>query len=386
MYNSFKKTAVISAIAAIMSISCCISASAANTTDTTTVPTYSSTSPNSDELPFEISNPYAAGLLDNDDELNNVVENYFNDGAQVDLSGTSISRNDTNITSAATKKNNTVKSETTRAVSTSGEKTSAPAVTSAPSGSTTTSITTPEWLDSPYSDGMLSDDELFNRVMDFLDDGANLNTEGSGMLIGEDIINPEKKGDTDTTSEAEAESFTSGEKIMYSVAASDGSVFYIIIDKGSNGQNVYFLNTVDIVDLASLINSDSENLSAQEKAILAEANVSTVSDDELQDPEAESPDNTAANNSGSSNSVSKPSGSSSNTAAKSDDTMMYIIIGVGVVAAIGIGWYFKIGPGKKKKASFDEEDDEDDEEQQEEYYDEEEETEEAPAEEAYEEE
>lgn len=385
MYNSFKKTAVISAIAAIMSISCCVSASAANTTDTTTVPTYSSTSPNSDELPFEISNPYAAGLLDNDDELNNVVENYFNDGAQVDLSGTSISRNDTNITSAATKKNNTIKSETTRAVSTSGEKTSVPAVSSAPSSSTTTSITTPEWLDSPYSDGMLSDDELYNRVMDFLDDGTNLNTEGSGMLIGEDIINPEKKEETDTTSEAET--YTSGEKVMYTVAASDGSVFYIIIDKGSNGQNVYFLNMVDIVDLASLINSESENLSAQEKAILNEANVTTVSGDEEQDPEAESPDNTTANNSGSSNSGNKPSGSAGTTSAKKDDTMLYIIIGGGAVIAIGIGWYFKIGPGKKKKASFDEEDEEDEEEQPEEYYYDEEETEEeAPAEEAYEEE
>ena len=385
MYNSIKKTSVIIAAAAFMSISCCVSASAVgNPTNTTSVPTYSTSVNSEDTVPFEMSNPYEAGLMDGDD-LNSYAENYLNEGAQADLSGTSISRNDAGVTSATTKKSNTVKSETTSAVVTSGgENTSAPAVTSAPSGSTNTSITTPEWLDSPYSDGMLSDDELYNRVMDFLDDGTNLNTEGSGMLIGEDIINPEKKEETDTTSEAET--YTSGEKVMYTVAASDGSVFYIIIDKGSNGQNVYFLNTVDISDLASLINSDSENLSAQEKAILAEANISTVSDDESQDPEAESPNNPAANNSGASNSGSKPSSSNSNSAAKSDDTTMYIIIGVGIVVAIGIGWYFKIGPGKKKNASFDEEDEEDEEEQPEEYYDEEETEEEAPAEEAYEEE
>lgn len=385
MYNSIKKTSVIIAAAAFMSISCCVSASAVgDPTNTTSVPTYSTSVSSEDTIPFEMSNPYEAGLLDGDD-LNSYAENYLNEGAQADLSGTSISRNDARVTSATTKKSNTFKSETTSAAVTSGdENTSAPAVTSAPSGSTTTSITTPEWLDSPYADGMLSDDELYNRVMDFLDDGTNLNTEGSGMLIGEDIINTEKKEETDTTSEAET--YTSGEKVMYTVAASDGSVFYIIIDKGSNGQNVYFLNTVDIVDLASLINSESENLSAQEKAILNEANVTTVSGNEEQDPEVESPDNTMANNSGSANSSNKPSGSAGTTAANSDDTMLYIILGGGAVIAIGIGWYFKIGPGKKKKASFDEEDEEDEEEQPEEYYDEEETEEEAPAEEAYEDE
>lgn len=385
MYNSIKKTSVIIAAAAFMSISCCVSASAVgNPTNTTSVPTYSTSVNSEDTVPFEMSNPYEAGLMDGDD-LNSYAENYLNEGAQADLSGTSISRNDARVTSATTKKSNTVKSETTSAVVTSGgENTSAPAVTSAPSGSTTTSITTPERLDNPYSDGMLSDDELYNRVMDFLDDGTNLNTEGSGMLIGEDIINPEKKEETDTTSEAET--YTSGEKVMYTVAASDGSVFYIIIDKGSNGQNVYFLNTVDIVDLASLINSESENLSAQEKAILNKANVTTVSGNEEQDPEAESPDNTTANNSGSANSGNKPSGSAGTTTAQKDDTMLYIIVGGGAVIAIGIGWYFKIGPGKKKKASFDEEDEDDEEEQPEEYYDEEETEEEAPAEEAYEEE
>ena len=37
------------------------------------------------------------------------------------------------------------------------------------------------------------------------------------------------------------------------VTARDGSVFYFVIDKGANSENVYFLNTVDESDLAALV-------------------------------------------------------------------------------------------------------------------------------------
>lgn len=240
-----------------------------------------------------------------------------------------------------------------------------------------TVTTTKEWLDSPYADGMLADDDLYNYVMDYLDEGVNLDTQGTGVLIGESVINKE----TDENGEAtETQEFTSGEKVMYSIATRDGSIFYIIIDKGANGENVYFLNSVDIVDLASLINTEDENLSSQEKEILNEANAVTGSYDYTEEvPEDENGDSSVNNN----NSSNNNSGGSTTTAKKGNNTL-YIILGVGAVVAIGIGWYFKVGPGKKKNVGFDEEDDEDEEE---EYYEEEiDEVDEAPAEEAYDEE
>lgn len=237
--------------------------------------------------------------------------------------------------------------------------------------------TTKEWLDSPYADGMLADDDLYNYVMDYLDEGVNLDTQGTGVLIGEDVINKEADENGNAT---EAQKFTSGEKVMYSVATRDGSIFYIIIDKGANGENVYFLNSVDIVDLASLINTEDENLSAQEKEILNSANAVTGSYNYTENvPDEENSGNGADKN----NNTNNNSGNTKAPTQGSNNTL-YIVLGIGAVVAIGIGWYFKVGPGKKKNVGFDEEDDEDEEE---EYYEEEAEEEytEAPAEEAYDE-
>lgn len=47
---------------------------------------------------------------------------------------------------------------------------------------------------------------------------------------------------------------TDNENLQFiTVTARDGNVFYIIIDKGSTSENVYFLNTVDESDLAALV-------------------------------------------------------------------------------------------------------------------------------------
>ena len=47
---------------------------------------------------------------------------------------------------------------------------------------------------------------------------------------------------------------TDNENLQFiTVTARDGSEFYIIIDKGAQSENVYFLNTVDESDLAALV-------------------------------------------------------------------------------------------------------------------------------------
>lgn len=47
-------------------------------------------------------------------------------------------------------------------------------------------------------------------------------------------------------------------KQFITVQSRDGSYFYIIIDRTGNGQNVYFLNQVDLADLKSLANNEKQ--------------------------------------------------------------------------------------------------------------------------------
>lgn len=50
------------------------------------------------------------------------------------------------------------------------------------------------------------------------------------------------------------DNITDNENLQFiTVTARDGSEFYIIIDKGTQTENVYFLNTVDESDLAALV-------------------------------------------------------------------------------------------------------------------------------------
>ncbi len=59
---------------------------------------------------------------------------------------------------------------------------------------------------------------------------------------------------------------TDNENLQFiTVTARDGNVFYIIIDKGSTSENVYFLNTVDESDLAALVEDYTPTSAAEPK-------------------------------------------------------------------------------------------------------------------------
>lgn len=283
-----------------------------------------------------------------------------------------------------------VTTTTTAAVSSEISETGSAEITSVPEGavpeSTATSalvteaVTTTTVLENPYEDGMLADDELFQFINEFLNDGVSFDVDGSGVLIGEDILNPEVGEDYDET-EPDGESgneatenksgylsnYYSGEKLMYTVATRDGNIFYIIIDKSGVGENVYFLNSVDFTDLAALVDTEKETLSKAEKDILQAANESTGSEsnDEGEDNEDENSDSSVGNSSSDDTYTPTTSSGGNNT--------MYIVLAVVAIGVIGVAAYFKVGPGKKKmaaKAAFDDgEDDEDDEsDDEEEYY------------------
>lgn len=221
---------------------------------------------------------------------------------------------------------------------------------------------TPRVSENPQLKAELQNDELYNYLMKYLNDPENFKADGSGVLIDESKINLPNANNSENASNTSTYNYhtenSNGEKMMYTVATRDGSIFYIVIDKSGETENVYFLNAVDAVDLASIIKSgktESDTYTPQEKDIISEAGDTT---------KASSEDN-ASDTSASSSSDTSDQGSAARAQNQKSDTSLYIIVGVAAIAIIGIAAYKKIGPGKKKKApAFDELSDDDDEEEE----------------------
>ena len=104
-------------------------------------------------------------------------------------------------------------------------------------------------------------------------------------------------------------------RLFYTIMTPDEHVFYLVIDKSSNTDNVYFLNAVTVADLlplAEMTEQPTDNVVAPPPATTLEPEQPTETP-----PPAEQ--SQSGNNMG-----------------------MYIIIGILVIAGGGAGWYFKI--------------------------------------------
>ena len=77
---------------------------------------------------------------------------------------------------------------------------------------------------------------------------------------------------------------TDNENLQFiTVTARDGNEFYIIIDKGAQTENVYFLNTVDESDLAALV----EDYAPEQTTEQQQPEPSSTPDTEQAEPEQE---------------------------------------------------------------------------------------------------
>lgn len=118
---------------------------------------------------------------------------------------------------------------------------------------------------------------------------------------------------------------TDNENLQFiTVTARDGNVFYIIIDKGSTSENVYFLNTVDESDLAALV----EDYAPEQTTAEQQPEPSSAPDAEPTETEqAKQPEQDAE---------------------KSNNSFMFLIILV-LIGGAGLAvYYFKIFRPKKK--------------------------------------
>ena len=133
-------------------------------------------------------------------------------------------------------------------------------------------------------------------------------------------------------------------KEFFTVKTDDGNVFYLIVDRHRNSDNVYLLNAVteeDLIALAQKKGKPIENggvsaipASPESNTANEPAQITTAAAAETTEPEA------------------KPQ-------KKGGINGMYILIGIAALGALGAGYYFKIIKGKKNPpdADYDDSDD-----------------------------
>lgn len=126
-------------------------------------------------------------------------------------------------------------------------------------------------------------------------------------------------------------------KEFYTIKTEDGSVFYLIIDRQRNTQNVYFLNAVTEEDLMALAEKNGKTISSNSAGVAPTVDQPGVSSVQ-KEPPVVTPEPEAGNTGGS--------------------TMTYIFIGVVVLVVGGVAYYLKIVKGKNN-AGDDDEDGED---------------------------
>ena len=124
------------------------------------------------------------------------------------------------------------------------------------------------------------------------------------------------------------------------VTARNGNVFYFVIDKGAQSENVYFLNTVDESDLEALVEKSDKKPTATSKPEQTENTAetdSTENDKKNTDSKTEKTEqpeqNRPKNNSG-----------------------LFIILALAAAAGVG-GYYYKVILPKKKLEQADDLDD-----------------------------
>ena len=124
------------------------------------------------------------------------------------------------------------------------------------------------------------------------------------------------------------------------VTTRNGNVFYFVIDKGAQSENVYFLNTVDESDLEALVEKSDKKPTATAKPEQTENTAetdSTETDKKNADSKTEKSEQPEQNR-------------------QKNNSSLFIVLALAAAAGIG-GYYYKVILPKKKLEQADDLDD-----------------------------
>ena len=124
------------------------------------------------------------------------------------------------------------------------------------------------------------------------------------------------------------------------VTARDGNVFYFVIDKGAQSENVYFLNTVDESDLEALVEQTDKKPTASAKPEQTENTAET----DLSETDKKNTDSKTEK-------TEQPEQS-----RQKNNSGLFIVLALAAAVGIG-GYYYKVILPKKKLEQADDLDD-----------------------------
>ncbi len=138
-----------------------------------------------------------------------------------------------------------------------------------------------------------------------------------------------------------ADDVSDNENLQFiTVTARDGNVFYFVIDKGAQSENVYFLNTVDESDLEALVEKSDKKPTATAKPEQTENTAET----DLTETDKKNTDSKTEKS------------EQQEQKQQKNNSGLFIILALAAAAGIG-GYYYKVILPKKKLEQADDLDD-----------------------------
>ena len=142
---------------------------------------------------------------------------------------------------------------------------------------------------------------------------------------------------------------------FYTIQTESEKTFYLIIDRTGESETVYFLTEIDENDLLNVTEKQSETLPKNSAAL--ESAIPTGNEELLNKEESSTEIVPETENSTAEDSVVEDE---TEIAVPQDNSMVvYIVLGVVCVIAIGVGYYLKVY--KKKGENFEEDEEEENE-------------------------